>query len=150
MRKGSSRKSASEHEGRYLVANRTARALIEKQRGNGCEWVFCGRSGRRLQRFNTTAWRKARGRAGLNVRWHDLRHTYGERLAAAGVPWEYRKVLLGHRIPDVTAHYSAPGLAQLVEMADRVSRESAPSLRPVRSVHQNGAVPLPYPESRRR
>ncbi len=52
-------------------------------------------------------------------------------MASAGVPWEYRKVLLDHTIKDITAHYSAPGLVKLVEMADLVTRENSPSLRPV-------------------
>ena len=62
---------------------------------------------------------------------HNLRHTFGARLEASGVPWEYRKVLLGHEIQDVTALYSAPGLARLLEFAELVTRQTAPVLRPV-------------------
>ena len=38
----------------------------------------------------------------------------------AGVPLETRKVLLGHRNGDITSHYSAPELAELLEAANRV------------------------------
>ena len=55
-----------------------------------------------------------------NVRCHDLKHTFGRRLRAAGVPLETRKVLLGHKNGDITSHYSAPELAELLEAANRV------------------------------
>lgn len=47
------------------------------------------------------------------VRVHDLKHTFGRRLRAAGVPMETRKVLLGHKNGDITTHYSAPELEEL-------------------------------------
>lgn len=55
-----------------------------------------------------------------NVRPHDLKHTYGRRLRAAGVPLETRKVLLGHKNGDITSRYSAPELAELLEASNRV------------------------------
>ncbi len=45
----------------------------------------------------------------------DLKHTFRRRLRAAGVPVEMRKVLLGHRNGDITTHYSAPELEELLE-----------------------------------
>ena len=54
------------------------------------------------------------------VRVHDLKHTFGRRLRAAGVELESRKVLLGHRNGDITTHYSAPELEELIEAANRV------------------------------
>ena len=51
---------------------------------------------------------------------HDLKHTFGRRLRAAGVPLEARKVLLVHRNGDITTHYSAPELEELIEAANRV------------------------------
>ena len=45
-----------------------------------------------------TGWRDAREKAGLpHVRVHDLKHTFGRRLRAAGVSFEDRQDLLGHR-----------------------------------------------------
>jgi integrase len=54
------------------------------------------------------------------VRVHHLKHTFGRRLRAAGGTLETRKVLLGHRNGDITSHYSAPELEELVEAANRV------------------------------
>ncbi|MBC8087836.1 MAG: hypothetical protein H7Z40_11270 [Phycisphaerae bacterium] len=47
--------------------------------------------------MNNNGWQRARRRAGLrSVRIHDLRHTFGCRLRAAGVSAEDREALLGH------------------------------------------------------
>ena len=54
------------------------------------------------------------------VRVHDLKHTFGRRLRAAGVPLETRKVLPGHRNGDITTHYSAPELEELLKAANKV------------------------------
>src|SRR5690606_5663535 len=40
---------------------------------------------------------------------------------AAGVPLETRKVLLGHTTGDITTHYSAPELKELIEAVEKVS-----------------------------
>ena len=70
------------------------------------------------------AWRKARAPVNLKLaRVHDLRHTFGQRLRAVGVPLEDRKALLGHKCGDVTTHYSAPELAKLIEYVERVCEE---------------------------
>ena len=72
--------------------------------------------------MNNSAWQKARNETGLTqVRVHDLKHTFGRRLRAAGVALETRRVLLGHKSGDITTHYSAPELAELVEAANRVA-----------------------------
>ena len=68
-----------------------------------------------------SAWRKARERAKLpGFRVHDLRHTFGHRLRAAGVSYEDRQDLLGHKSERITTHYSAPDIARLVEAAETV------------------------------
>ena len=54
----------------------------------------------------------------------DPKHTFGRELRAAGVPLETRKVLLGHRNGDITSHYSAPEIEELLEAANRVCRKS--------------------------
>ncbi len=53
-----------------------------------------------------------------NLRVHDLRHTVGRRLRAAGVNRETRAALLGHKTGDITTHYSQ---AELQELIDAVS-----------------------------
>lgn len=136
IRKGNAKRESSRQQGRYLIANATARSVIESQRDNGSHLVFPGQKGRQILRINNTAWRSAWARAGLPTTGvkrgvHNLRHTYGTRLEAAGAPWDYRKALLGHEIHDVTALYSAPGLARLLEQAEKAQRSTAPTLRPV-------------------
>ena len=84
-----------------------------------------------LQQILSVGAQRNRATAGLPVRFHDLRHTFGERAAAAGVPWDFRKVLLGHEIRDITGHYSAPGLKLLLEEAEKVTRSGAVILRAI-------------------
>lgn len=56
-----------------------------------------------------------------SIRIHDLKHTFGIRLKAAGVTEEDRKSLLGHKNGSVTSHYSGAELGQLIEAAYKVS-----------------------------
>ena len=68
-----------------------------------------------------TGWQRARVVAGLpQVRVHDLKHTFGRRLRAAGVGFEDRQDLLGHRAGRITTHYSAAELSRLLEAANKV------------------------------
>ena len=70
--------------------------------------------------MNITAWRSARKRANLAyVRVHDLKHTFGRRLRAAGVTFEDRQDLLGHRSGRITTHYSSAELNNLYEASNR-------------------------------
>ena len=54
------------------------------------------------------------------VRVHDLKHTFGRRLRAAGVSFEDRQDLLGHRSGRITTHYSRAELGNLIEAAEKV------------------------------
>lgn len=79
------------------------------------------RSGKPTKSIVNSGWKRARNRAGLpKVRAHDLRHTFGHRLRAAGVSYEDRQDLLGHKSDRITTHYSAPGIARLFEAAESV------------------------------
>lgn len=86
--------------------------------------------------MNTTAWGKARKRAAIkyaedhneevsegfyNVRVHDLKHTFGRRLRAAGVSKEDRSFLLGHTNGDTTTHYSAAEIENLIAATNKIS-----------------------------
>ena len=72
-------------------------------------------------RMLNAAWLWARKKAGLpQVRVHDLKHTYGRRLRAAGVSFEDRQDLLGHRSGRITTHYSAAELSRLIDAANSV------------------------------
>ena len=87
----------------------------------------------------TKAWTKARERAAnkweemrgepapegfRTVRVHDLKHTYGRRLRAAGVSFEDRQDLLGHKSTRITTHYSAAELESLIAASEKALEKS--------------------------
>ena len=105
---------------RLVVLNRTASSVVNAQRGMHPTHVFTYR-GKPVTRMLNTAWLHARKRTGLSqVRVHDLKHTLGRRLRAAGVSFEDRQDLLGHRSGRITTHYSAAELSRLIEAAESV------------------------------
>jgi len=57
------------------------------------------------------------------VRVHDLRHTFGERLRAAGVSLEDRQDLLGHHAGHITTHYSEAQISKLIECVETLCDE---------------------------
>ena len=71
--------------------------------------------------MSDSGWRPAREKTGLTqIRVHDLKHTFGRRLRAAGVSFEDRQGLLEHRSGRMTTHYSAAELTRLIEAANTV------------------------------
>ena len=117
-----------------MMLNKVAKSVVDAQRGNHPSRVFTYR-GRPITGIYNSAWKRARVEAAeayakargepviwgfANLRVHDLKHTFGRRLRAAGVPLETRKVLLGHRNGDITTHYSAPEIEELLESVNRV------------------------------
>jgi len=129
-------------EDRIVVLNSIARSVIDEQRGKHEEFVFT-RRGRPVTKINNSAWRRARCFAGLfQVRVHDLKHTFGRRLRAAGVPLETRKVLLGHTNGDITSHYSAPEFLELIRAVERISVTAGktPALTLIRQVNHGQEV----------
>jgi integrase len=107
-------------EARLVVLNRIALAVVEAQRGLHPTHVFTY-EGHAINRMLTSGWIRARNKAGLpQVRVHDLKHTFGRRLRAAGVSFEDRQDLLGHRSGRITSHYSAAELGRLIEAVNRV------------------------------
>jgi integrase len=127
-------------EERLVVLNRVARSVVDSVRGMHPEYVFVRLASKHrpampFHRINNTAWRSARERAadtwaqqhgdaapaGLRkLRVHDLKHTYGRRLRAAGVSFEDRQDLLGHRSGRITTHYSQAELTNLIEASEKV------------------------------
>ena len=90
------------------------------KRGMHRKYVFTYK-GNRIRKMNNTAWRNGRAKAGLRqVHVHDLKHTFGRRLRAAGVSFEDRQDLLGHRSGRITTHYSAAEFGNLLSAANRV------------------------------
>jgi len=125
-------------EERLVVLNRIARSVIEEARGMHPVYVFVRQSKDGLtvpvKKMNNTGWRSARERAAdawerahgtvapegfRRVRVHDLKHTFGRRLRAAGVSFEDRQDLLGHKSRRTTTHYSHTELGNLIAAAER-------------------------------
>jgi integrase len=119
---------------RYVVLNRIAKSVIDGCRGEHPEFVFT-RRGKSITRIYNSGWKAARRRASKryasefrrscpkgfqSIRVHDLKHTYGHRLRAAGVGFEDRKLLLGHKAGHVTTHYSAPEIEALIQASEKV------------------------------
>ena len=113
--------------------NRIAKSAVEAVRGMHPEYVFVRqeKDGRSIpiKKMYGTAWKNARERAAdawerthgtqapegfRRVRVHDLKHTFGRRLRAAGVSFEDRQDLLGHKSRRITTHYSEAELANLI------------------------------------
>ena len=93
--------------------------------------------GNPVRKLRTSAWIRAWTKAGLPTDStllkgvHNLRHTFGRRLRGAGVPQETRKALLGHASGDITTHYSAAELGELLDAAEKVTdrgRAQSPTL----------------------
>ena len=112
-------------EARLVVLNSIAKSIINERRGAHPEFVFTYK-GRPVTKMYNSAWKRVRDVVGLkHVRIHDLKHTFGRRLRAASVSLETRKVLLGHTNGDITTHYSAPELEELIRAAERVCKEKS-------------------------
>jgi integrase len=110
---------------RLVVLNAVAHRVIESVRGIHPLWVFTYK-GRPMGRMNNSAWKRARTRAGLpQVRIHDLKHTFGYRLRTAGVSFEDRQDLLGHKSDHITSFYCQPDVERLVAAAESVNRSKS-------------------------
>jgi len=112
-----------------VVLNYEARKVIEAVRGEHPQFVFAYQH-EPMTRMNNTAWRTTCRKSGLPIRVHDLKHTFGRRLRAAGVSFEDRQDLLGHKSGRITTHYSAVKATQLIAAANKVCnlQNSAPTL----------------------
>jgi integrase len=105
---------------RLVVLNNIAKSVVESMRETHRSHVFTYR-GNPVKRMHNSAWLRTRRDTGLEqVRVHDLKHTFGRRLRAAGVSFEDRQDLLGHRSGRITTHYSAAELPRLIEAANSV------------------------------
>jgi len=142
-------------EDRLIVLNRVARSVVDSVRGQHPVFVFSRRPKPRktkpgqspavetslaIAKMNATAWKSARVRAAakwkemtgedapdgfLRVRVHDLKHTFGRRLRAAGVSFEDRQDLLGHKSGRITTHYSAAELTNLIVAAEKACTDES-------------------------
>jgi len=115
---------------RLVVLNRIAFNMINKQIGKHDTHVFTFK-GKPITRMMNTAWLRSRKSVGLSqVRVHDLKHTFGRRLRSAGVSFEDRQDLLGHRSGRITTHYSAAELSRLLEAANSLCTNEGENTQP--------------------
>jgi integrase len=123
---------------RLVVLNKAAKEVVESVRGQHAEYVFTY-YGHPVARMLNTGWLAARRKARLpRVRVHDLKHTWGSRLRAAGVNFEDRQELLGHKSSKITTHYSASEVGNLLAAANKVCRtvsSSVPTLALLKDNH---------------
>ncbi|TEA79798.1 tyrosine-type recombinase/integrase [Allopusillimonas ginsengisoli] len=117
---------------RIIICNSVAQRIVDQQRGLNPEFVFCWPKpiGKKeveylaVQHINNNGWQKARGRVGLaDLRVHDLRHTVGMRLRAAGVSKRTQDAILWHESGEMTDHYA---IAQLREVYDALELITKP------------------------
>lgn len=110
---------------RVVVLNTVAHRVIEARRDIHDEFVFTYKDNP-VGKLNNSAWKRAWKKAGLPTEpgilkgVHNLRHTFGRRLRGACVPLETRKALLGHANGDITTHYSAAELQELLDAAESI------------------------------
>jgi integrase len=108
-----------------VILNDAAWSIVQAQRGLHPIWVFPFR-GHRVGTMNNNGWQQARREVGLRaVRIHDLRHTFGCRLRAAGVPPEDRAALLGHAVHSMSGHYASADVCRLLKHANLVLKRQA-------------------------
>jgi integrase len=84
--------------------------LALRRRAGLSPWVFPSEvltTHQDAANFATRIFRPALEAAGVeNFRWHDLRHTFGSRLAMAGVPLYVIQRLMGHKSDRMTQRYA--------------------------------------------
>jgi integrase len=69
------------------------------------------------------AWARVTARIGIqDLHFHDLRHTFATRLQNAGVDYEVRQHLLGHKMQGETATYSHGGKGWEAKLREAVTR----------------------------
>jgi integrase len=135
---------------RLAILNDVAQSIVESQRGEHDTYVFTFLDFRgertRLGTLRNSGWIAARRRASVRyreelgkspakgfqrIRAHDLRHTFGRLLRAAGVSLEDRQDLLGHESGRVTTHYSSAEVANLVKAANAITESRKSPTRTV-------------------
>ncbi len=110
-----------------VLLNRTARAVIERQRGKHPKYVFTY-DDHPVRRMYNSAWKTAIRKAdlvdvrgkGAHFRVHDLRTTFSTWLRDVGVPNEDRQSLLAHSKKNITTHYSKPELMNLLAHLEKL------------------------------
>ena len=116
---------------RIIVCNSAAQSIVDGQRGLHSEHVFCwpkpiGKGEKEyqpVQYINNNGWQKGRDRAGLSdLHVHDLRHTVGMRLRAAGVSERTQDAVLWHSKGEMTEHYAIAQIREIYNALELITR----------------------------
>jgi len=128
---------------RAVICNSIARRVVAYQEGNGSDFVFPCKGDEKTRvhlpgKIFSQAWINA-GLPGDSLTRkgiHNLRHTCGQRLRAAGVPEEDRNSILGHCNTNLAQHYAIPDVARLSEATELITvRKDSTILRSVRRTY---------------
>jgi len=132
-----------------VFCNDIASEIVNKRRGNGSDWVFAKPDGqKRVARLSSSGWRSGRVRAKRlfkqrygsggskldQLKVHDLRHTFGERLREQGINMDTCGDLLGHTGRGVTAHYCRAKSSELVNAVKTLEWYQVPQKSRTRDV----------------
>jgi integrase len=111
-------------EGRGIPLNADALAALEAVRGQHPRWCFTF-AGKRIQK-SSTAWEKAKGRAGIeDFRFHDRRHTWASWHVQSGTSLPELMELGGWKSYEMVLRYAHLAPEKLSSVASRVERHSA-------------------------
>lgn len=139
---------------RLIVLNDVAQSVIDDVRGDHPTRVLTYK-GRPVTRIYNSAWKRARKEAAgayqnvigepcpdgfRRIRVHDLKHTFGRRLRAAGVSFEDRQDLLGHKSSRITTHYSAAELGSLRAAANKACSEKSRKTPAMTLIRSRGSI----------
>ena len=118
-----------------------ASEIVNRRRRSRSEWIFANPDGqKRVARLSSSGWRRGRVRAKClfeqrygsgeskldQLKVHDLRHTFGERLREQGINMDTCGDLLGHTGRGVTAHYCRAKSSELVNAVKTLERYQVP------------------------
>lgn len=120
-------KKTKTNEDREVPMNNTTRALmvelVEQARERGNQYLFTNAETGTKYTTIKTAWKTACKLAGItDLRFHDLRHTFGTRAADDGVALSAIRDVLGHKSIQTTeryAHATDKGKRQAVEALEK-------------------------------
>lgn len=102
-----------------IPLNKKAIEILNKRKGEHNEYVFTYK-GRPVAHCNNSAWIKAVERAGLNIRFHDLRHTWASWHVQSGTTLQELQELGGWSSYKMVLRYAHLSKGHLQLAADRI------------------------------
>ncbi|MEW6129572.1 MAG: site-specific integrase [Acidobacteriota bacterium] len=117
-------------EDRQVPLNNTSRALlkrlVEEAKMKGWQYLFTNPKTQTRYTTIKTAWETACRLAKItDLRFHDLRHTFGTRATDAGVPLKDVAKVMGHKSTKTTEKYAHPTDAGMRRAVEAIEKKSA-------------------------